>query len=157
MRSDIFQINTNLLIIQKNINIFTQETLYSSFIWKKVDTLHRKYFSKHPLFTFFSLVLKNREPYLISKTTLRSPSQNFLETFIFYRIFTSFHSRWIVVYFKQIPASELFSFYVDVFHSSEIVDFPIKLMVKNAVENECFVKKPSVMKTKILISVSSTL
>ena len=35
MRYAIFQINTNLLIIQQNINIFTQETLYSSFISKE--------------------------------------------------------------------------------------------------------------------------
>ena len=62
-------------------------------------------FFKTSTFYLFSLVLKNREPYLISKTTLRSPSQNFLETFIFYRIFTSFHSRWGVAHFKQIPAS----------------------------------------------------
>ena len=35
MRCAIFQINTNLLITERNINIFTQETLYSSFISKK--------------------------------------------------------------------------------------------------------------------------
>ena len=35
MRCAIFQINANLLITERNINIFTQETLYSSFISKK--------------------------------------------------------------------------------------------------------------------------
>ena len=51
------QINTNLLITEWNINIFTQDTLYPSFISKKIGTLHREHFSKHPHFTLFSLFL----------------------------------------------------------------------------------------------------
>ena len=62
----IFQININLLIIQRNINVFTQETLYSSFISKKIGALHRKRFSKHPLFTTFSLILTESEVCVIS-------------------------------------------------------------------------------------------
>ena len=45
----------------KNINIFTQETLYPFFIWKKSSALHRKRFSEHPLFTLFSVFLKRSE------------------------------------------------------------------------------------------------
>ena len=55
MRCAIFQTKTDLLVIYQNVNIFTQETLYPSFISKKISTLHRKGFSKHPLFTTFSL------------------------------------------------------------------------------------------------------
>ena len=54
MRSVMFQIKTNLLIIQQNIN--SLQTLYPSFILKKIGTLHHKGFSKH-LFTTFSLFL----------------------------------------------------------------------------------------------------
>ena len=39
MRCAIFQINTNLLITERNINIFAQETLYLSFILKKILAL----------------------------------------------------------------------------------------------------------------------
>ena len=38
-------------------------------------------------------------PSFISNKHLRSPWQNFLETSTFYRIFTSFHSKWGVLYF----------------------------------------------------------
>ena len=58
MRCAIFQINTDLLVIYQNINISTQDNLYPSIIWKKIDALHRKRFSKHPLFTTFSLFWK---------------------------------------------------------------------------------------------------
>ena len=58
MRCAIFQINTNLLVIQQNINIFAKETLYPSFISKKkIGVLHRKRFSKHSLLSTFSLFL----------------------------------------------------------------------------------------------------
>ena len=57
MRCAIFQINTNLLITERNINIFTQETLYPSFISKKIGALHRE----HPLLTLFSLFLSVSE------------------------------------------------------------------------------------------------
>ena len=61
MRCTIVEINTNLLIIQRNINIFTGGTFYPSFIFKKIGALHRKHFSKHPLFTTFSLFLTVNE------------------------------------------------------------------------------------------------
>ena len=55
MRSAIFEINTNLLVIQKTL-IFLHKTLYipPSFR-KKIDTLHLKSFLKHSLFTTISL------------------------------------------------------------------------------------------------------
>ena len=56
-----FQINTNLLITERNINIFTQDTLYPSLISKKIGALHRKHFTKHPLFTPFLLFLTVRQ------------------------------------------------------------------------------------------------
>ena len=55
--SFLFQTNTDLLLIHQNSNDFTQETLYLSFISKKNGIFHRKVFSKHPLFTTFSLFL----------------------------------------------------------------------------------------------------
>ena len=55
-RCAIFQINTDP-VIQQNTNIFTQDTLYSSFIWKKIGSFHRKHFSKRPFFTTFFLFL----------------------------------------------------------------------------------------------------
>ena len=61
MRCPIFQINNNLLITERNINIFTQETLYPSFISKKNSALQRKHFSKHPHFTQFLLFLTVRK------------------------------------------------------------------------------------------------
>ena len=57
MSCTIFQRNTDLLVIYQNINNFTQETLYPSFVSKKIGALHCKSFSKHPLFTLFSLFL----------------------------------------------------------------------------------------------------
>ena len=61
-RCTIFQINTNLLVIYGKFNIFTKET-YPSFISKKkkISALYRKRFSKHPLFTTFSIFLKVSE------------------------------------------------------------------------------------------------
>ena len=53
----------NLLVIQKNINIFTKKTLYPSFI---------------------------------SKESWRCPSQTFFETSVFYHIFTTFNSEWLL-------------------------------------------------------------
>ena len=58
MRCVKFKISTYLLVIYQQINIFTRDTLYPSFIPKKIGTLHRKLFLKHPLFTTFSLFLK---------------------------------------------------------------------------------------------------
>ena len=62
MSCTIFQRNTDLLVIYQNINNFTQDTLHPSFILgKKIGVLHCKSFSKHPLFTTFSLFLKVSE------------------------------------------------------------------------------------------------
>ena len=109
IRCAIFQINTNLLIIQRNINIFTQDTLYLSFISKKIGAFHCKRFPKHIPFTTFSLFLKVSEvcntsskcglpnnsankvllhtkPYtspLFKRKNLHSPLQNLLETSTF--------------------------------------------------------------------------
>ena len=64
VRCAIFQINTNLLISEQNINIFTQETLFSFFIfllyfpslfWKNDCDLYRKVILKNSFFTIFSL------------------------------------------------------------------------------------------------------
>ena len=71
MRCAILQINTNLLITEWNINIFTQDTLYPSFISKKIGTLHREHFSKHPHFTLFSLFLTVSEVCNISNKCWR--------------------------------------------------------------------------------------
>ena len=58
MRCAIFQIYANILVIYQKIYIFTQETLYPSFISKKkISALQRKRLSKHPLFTTFLLLL----------------------------------------------------------------------------------------------------
>ena len=61
IRCAMFQINTNLLIIQQNINIFSQKTLYLCLIWKRIGALHRKRFLKHPFFAIFLLFLKVSE------------------------------------------------------------------------------------------------
>ena len=53
----IFQINNILLVIQQNTNNFRQDTLYPPSFRKKLGVLHRKPFSKHPLFSTFSLIL----------------------------------------------------------------------------------------------------
>ena len=104
---------------------YTRDFISLLHFGKKIGALHRKDFSKHPLFTTFSLFLKANEVWNISnkcwfpnnsvnkiflhKTAyappalqkiLRSPSQNILETFTFYFIFPSFHSGWGVLYFK---------------------------------------------------------
>ena len=50
-----FQVNAYLLVIYQNINIFTQEALYSPFISEKIVAFNRKLFSKYPFFTTFSL------------------------------------------------------------------------------------------------------
>ena len=51
MRCSIFQINTDHLVIYQNINI----SIFPSVIPKKIGALHRKPFSKHPLFNTLSL------------------------------------------------------------------------------------------------------
>ena len=56
-RCAVFQIKIDRLVIYQNLNIFTQETFYPSFISKKNGPLHRKRFPKHLLFTTFSLFL----------------------------------------------------------------------------------------------------
>ena len=61
IRCAIFQINTNLLLIYQNINIFTQETLYLFIIWKKRWHCPSQNFLKHPLFKTFSLFLTMSE------------------------------------------------------------------------------------------------
>ena len=61
MRCAVLQINTNLLITERNIDIFTQETLYPSFISKKNWRSPSRTFFKHPLFTPFSLFLSESE------------------------------------------------------------------------------------------------
>ena len=125
MRCAIFQINTKLLVTYWNINIFTQEILYPSIIWKKLALSIANAFLKHPLFTTFSLFLKGSEvcnisnkswlpnnsankiflhkkpytPPLLQKN-LRSPCQNLWEISTFYYIFTSFDSEWGVQYYK---------------------------------------------------------
>ena len=53
MRCAIFQINTNLLIIQRNVNIFTQQTLYPSFILRKNWRSPSQTFYEHPLLLLF--------------------------------------------------------------------------------------------------------
>ena len=55
MRCAMFQVNAYLLVIYQNINIFTQEALYSPFISEKIVAFNRKLFSKYPFFTTFSL------------------------------------------------------------------------------------------------------
>ena len=103
---------------------FHTRDLYLSFISKKIGTLHRKSFSKHPLFTTFLLFLKVSEVCNISsKCWLPNKSANKafshktpytrplfqikicvlhrrIETSTFYNIFTSFDSGWGVLYFK---------------------------------------------------------
>ena len=67
MSCTIFQRNTDLLVIYQNIINFTQETLYPSFILKKIGGLHRKCFSKQSFFPpIFSLFLKVGEVSTIS-------------------------------------------------------------------------------------------
>ena len=93
--------------------------------FKKNGALHREHFSKHPLFTLFSLFLTmgelcyisheywlpiksankmflQKEPYTppLFQKNLRSPLQKLLETSIFYNAFTSFDSKWGLLYFK---------------------------------------------------------
>ena len=52
----IFQINTNLLLIQRNVNIFTQETLYPSFISKKNwHSLSQTFFETTTFYHFFTI------------------------------------------------------------------------------------------------------
>ena len=50
LRCAIFQININLLVIQQNINIFTQETLYTSFNLKKKLALSIETFFETSIF-----------------------------------------------------------------------------------------------------------
>ena len=77
MMCAIFQINTNLLLIQQNINTFRQETLYPSFISKKNRRSPSQTFSKQPLFTTFSLFLTVSEVCNISnKCGLLNKSAN---------------------------------------------------------------------------------
>ena len=77
MRCAIFQINTKLLVTYWNINIFTQEILYPSIIWKKLALSIANAFLKHPLFTTFSLFLKGSEVCNISnKSWLPNNSAN---------------------------------------------------------------------------------
>ena len=52
----IFQIKTNLLVIQQNINILHTRPYIPPSFRNKVGALHRKRFQKHPLFTAFLLV-----------------------------------------------------------------------------------------------------
>ena len=88
MRCPIFQINNNLLITERNINIFTQETLYPSFISKKNSALQRKHFSKHPHFTPFLLFLTVRKVLIFQINTdfLINHLQNlFFFTQLFYK------------------------------------------------------------------------
>ena len=54
MRSAIFQIKTDLLIIYQNINSFTQETLHPFFISKKIGTVHRKHFPKYSFLPYLT-------------------------------------------------------------------------------------------------------
>ena len=61
MRCAILQIKVDVIVIEQNINILTQEILYPSFISKKNGALHRKRFLKYPLFNPFSLFLKMSE------------------------------------------------------------------------------------------------
>ena len=57
MRCAMFQINTNLIVIQQNINIFTLKPFYIPPLFQKeIGTPHRKCFSKHPLSTTYLLV-----------------------------------------------------------------------------------------------------
>ena len=100
---------------------------------KKKGALHRKRFSKHPLFTTFSLFLTERfvifqinTDFLINQLqniftldtwhcpflptrNLCSLSHKFLETSTFYQMPTSFHCDWGLQYFKQIPTSKQYT------------------------------------------------
>ena len=70
---------------------------------KNIGALHRKHFSKHPLFTTFSIFSTVGEVCNIqNKYWLPHKSWTYLETSTFYCIWTSFHSVWGVQYFKQI-------------------------------------------------------
>ena len=138
MRCVIFHTNTKHLptipIIYRNINIFTRETLYPSVSRKKMNALHCKPFSKHSLFTNFSLFLKMSEVCNISskcwlpnkvankiflrKTPYTPPlfhrkncalhSGNLLKTSTFYHIFSSFDIVWgCYISYKYEPPNNL--------------------------------------------------
>ena len=126
IRCAIFRVNTDLLVKYQNINSSTQETLYLSFILKKIrknGSVSCKRFSKLATFPHFPLVLmvrkicnkywllaKSEKEIFLQKTSytlpsfhnkLRSPSQQkLLETSTFYHIFTNFHGGWGVQYFE---------------------------------------------------------
>ena len=57
VRCAIFQINTNLLISEQNINIFTQETLFLFFILEKwLRFLSESYFEKFIFYHIFTIL-----------------------------------------------------------------------------------------------------
>ena len=60
MRCAIFQINTDLLVIYQNINIFTQETSYLSIIWKKIWRFPAKTFFETSTFYNLFTILKSK-------------------------------------------------------------------------------------------------
>ena len=66
MRCAIFQINTNLLITQRNINIFRQETLFPPSFQIKIYAVHRRIFQKYRLFTAILVFLTVEEVCYIS-------------------------------------------------------------------------------------------
>ena len=94
---------------------FYKRDFVSLLHFEKIGALHRQSFSKHPLFTSFSLFLKVSEvcnisskcwlpnKFSLSQKTLRSPSQNLFKTSTFYHSFTSVDIGWGVFYFIQIP------------------------------------------------------
>ena len=56
MRCDIFHVNTNLLIIQRNVNIFAQETIYPSIVLEKNwSSPSQTFFDTSTFYHFFTI------------------------------------------------------------------------------------------------------
>ena len=117
--------------LAKHLYFYTRDFISLYNFGKKLEALHRKTFSEHPLFSTFSLFLKVDEvcnvssncwlpnkpankiflykaPYTppLFQKNFCSSSQMLLKTSTFYYIFTSFDSGWSVLCFKSIPTSE---------------------------------------------------
>ena len=125
MMCTIFEIGNRIRIIQQNIDIFVQYTLYPSLISRKIWHSPSKTFSKHPLFITFLplltvsevcnisneywLLLKSTKEMFLNKTPSTfplfqkeiTPSTEF-SSFQKYPLFTTFFgSDWRVQYFKE--------------------------------------------------------
>ena len=77
MKCVIFHINTNLLIIQQNINIFTQETLYPSVTSKRNQrSPSKKFFETSTFYHFFTIFKVNEVCNISSKCWLPNKLDN---------------------------------------------------------------------------------